>query len=291
MDDLTAAAAASWLGITEEAVHKAAREERLPVVAGEGPRRFTVEALEAFHQARVTGHIAALAQLRETPVSAARKVRRALDAKETGVPRPFSAKLKAMPIQWRSLFSKAELAAACAQDGCRWCKAREFGEFLGLRPVEFSAALQALFGADPCGECGPALLRPYLDVLAARVHAGDRRPPGPPPRPSESERERAREWAAQHAVTAAAAPVEGDDGKGMVQRRLKETRARLKSAERAGDRTYAAQLRQTLSALTVDASRVDGRSSLTSRPGVPRCGHALAASCSCPRIASKRATS
>ncbi|WP_146064885.1 helix-turn-helix domain-containing protein [Streptomyces sp. SM1] len=257
MDELNASQAAAWLGISREAVDLAAREGRLPVVSGEGPRRFTVDALEVFHQARVAGHIAALERIRETPVSAAGKVRRALDEKGNGLPRSFTAKLNAMPIQRRVLFSQAELAAACVQDGCRWCEARKFADFKGLRPPEFSPALRELFGADPCTTCGPVLLAPYMAALAARVYAGDRRPPGPPPRLSEGERRMAEEWAVRRSVSAAR-PCLPDDGRAMVARRLREVRSKLKAAERGGDRRYAKDLRATLSALTADARRVDG---------------------------------
>lgn len=257
MSELTAAEAAAWLGISEEATHKAAREGRLPVVSGEGPRRFTVDALEVFHQARVAGHIAALERIRETPVSAAAKVRRALDEKGNGLPRSFTAKLNAMPIQRRVLFSQAELAAACVQDGCRWCEARKFADFKGLRPPEFSPALQELFGADPCTTCGPVLLAPYMAALAARVYAGDRRPPGPPPRPSEGERRMAEEWAVRRSASAAR-PGQVDDGRAMVAKRRREVQARLAAARRAGDPKYAQQLKGQLEALTADARRVDG---------------------------------
>jgi len=294
MDEFTASQAAAWLGISREAVDAAAREGRLPVVAGDGPRRFAREALEGYHQARVTEQIAALARAGETPVSAAAKVRKALHAGELGMPRPLAAKLSAMPAAWRSLFSKAELAAACVRDGegCRWCRGAEYAAFLGLRPPEFSPALLELFGGPPCGECGPLLLRPYLDVLAARVHAGDRRPPGPPPRPSEGERELAREWAARHAVAAAAAPLEGDDGRVLIAARLRAARGRLKDARRRGDAAYAEQLTRMVRDLEADAAAVDGRKPKPKRlAGVLRCGHALAAGCSCPRRAPKRARS
>jgi hypothetical protein len=292
MDELTAAEAAAYLGITREAVDAAAREGRLPALDGDGPRRFTKGTLEGFHLARMQERIAALARSRETPVSVARRVRKTLHADELGMPRPFTVRLAAMPIAWRSLFSKAELAAACVRDGegCRWCEARKFGAVLGLRPVEFSPALRELFGADPCGVCAPVLLRPCMAALAARVHAGDRRPAGPSPRPSEAEREAAREWAVRHPVTAAARPVGDDGGKAAIQRRRREVQARLKAANRAGDRAYAEQLARQLMELRADAAAADGRRSLKSRPGVLRCGHLLAANCSCPR-ASKRVTS
>lgn len=290
MDEFAAGQAAKWLGITEEAVHKAAREGRLKALSGEGPRRFSRAALEEYHRTRAAGHVAALARSGETPVSAARKVRRALDEKGSGLPRSFEVRLKAMPVLWRAPFNRAELAAADVRDGCRWCRAREFSAVLGLRPPRFSEALQALFGAPPCGECSTALVRPYLDVLVVRVHAGGRRPAGPSPRPSEAERDAAREWAVRHPVTAAARPVQADDGRALVARRRRQVQERLKAANRAGDAAYAEQLARQMMALRADAAAVDGRQP-KSRPGRLRCGHLLAENCACPRRASRRATS
>lgn len=262
MDEFTAAEAAKWLDISREAVDLAAREGRLPVIAGDGPRRFSRQSLEAYHQARVQEKVAALARARETPLSAAAKLHRGLHGDETGMPRPFEARLKAMPDVWRAAFSSAELAAAAVRDGsCRWCRAMEFAAFKKMRPVELSPALRELFGADPCGACEPALLRPFMDALGARVRAGDRRPPGPPPRPSEAERAMARDYALRRSVTASAQPPVDDDGKALVARRLKETRERLKAAKRRGDQKHAIRLQQTLRSLTADASAIDDRAS------------------------------
>ncbi|MDX2943309.1 hypothetical protein [Streptomyces caniscabiei] len=263
MDEFTAAEAAKWLDISREAVDLAAREGRLSVLAGEGPRRFSRAAVDAYHQGRVLENVAALARAGETPVSAARKVRQRLHAEELGMPRPFAVRLKAMPITWRSVFSPAELAAACVRDGegCRWCRAREFADFRGLRPPEFSPALRELFGADPCGVCGPGLLKPFMVALRARIHNGAGRPSAPAPPPSEAERAAAREWALRRPVTASAQPSVDDDGKALVARRLKETRTRLKDAKRRGDQRHAIRLQQTLQSLTADASAIDARAS------------------------------
>ncbi|MEU9913160.1 helix-turn-helix domain-containing protein [Streptomyces sp. NPDC051001] len=280
MDELTAAEAAAYLGITREAVDLAAREDRLPAAAKTGPRRFSAEAVEAFHQLKQAQLTAALARTGETPVSVARRVRKRLHSdSETGLPRPFATKLASMPVDWRTLFSKAELAAACTTDGCRWCEARKFANFLGLRPVEFSPALRELFGADPCQACRPALLGPYMAALAARVHAGDRRPPGPPPRATEAERQAALEWVRERAVTAAA-PVVQDDGREWVARRLRQTREKLKAARRSGDREYQAQLMRTLQSLTADAAAVDGGASAAPR-GRKACGTPVGVRCEC----------
>lgn len=279
MDEYTAAEAAAYLGITREAVDAAAREGRLPALDGDGPRRFSRGSVEAYHQARVGERIAALARSRETPVSVAARVRKALHADEMGMPRPFDVKLKAMPDLWRSVFSKAELAAACATDGCRWCDARKFTDFLGLRPVEFSPALRELFATDPCQVCAPVLLGPYMAALSARVHAGDRRPPAPPPPPSEADRKAAREWAVRHPVTAAEKPVGDDDGRAFVAKRLRQARGQLKAAKRAGDQRRALQLAKTVRQLEADASVVDGRAAAPR--GRKACGTPVGARCEC----------
>lgn len=294
MEELNAVEAARRLGLSREAVDAAAREGRLAAVAGDGPRRFSAQAVEEFHQRRMAQLVATLARSGETPVSVACRVRKGLHASgDTGLPRAFAAKLSAMPLDWRMLFNRAELAAACVKDGegCRWCKAVEYAEFLGLRPVEFAPARVELFGGPPCGTCGPGLLRPFMAALEARVHGGAVRRSGAAPRPSAAERSRARQWALQRPVTAAARPVGDDDGRSLVARRRREVQARLTAAKRSGDQKYAIQLRQTLQALTADARAVDGRTTAAARPGRLRCGHPLSQDCGCPRPASTRGRS
>ncbi len=262
MDEFNAVEAAAWLGISREAVDLAAREGRLPALDGEGPRRFSRAAVAAYRETRVRDQVAALARMGETPMSVARKVRRALDEKGTGLPRPFDVKLQAMPYQWRSVFSKAELAAAGLTDGsCRWCAAGKAADLLGLRPPEFSQALRELFATNPCTRCGPRFYAPVLASLTARVHPGRHRPPDPVAEAVAAEK------AAAEAVRAAAAvdspvraqPVQDDDGRALIARRRREVQARITRARRAGDSRYEAQLRLQLRALTADASAVDGR--------------------------------
>lgn len=259
MEELTAAEAAKWLGVSREAVDLAAREGRLPVVAGGGPRRFSREAVEEFHQRRQDALVASLARSGETPTSVAQKVRKGLFQSETGLPRPFAAKLAAMPEAWRSLFNKAELAAACVPDGegCRWCRAAEFSSFLGLRPTPYAEAYAELFGGPPCQACAPALLKPFMARLAARVHPGGVRPSAGPVVASAAEREQARRWALERPVTASARPVQDDDGRSMVARRLRTERERLTAAKRRGDQRRALQLRQVIQGLEQDAARIE----------------------------------
>lgn len=262
-EDFTAAEAAKWLGVSREAVDLAAREGRLSLVAGGGPRRFSASAVEEYHQGRQAEKVAKLARAGETPVSVARRVRRGLHERETGMPRPFAAKLAAMPDTWRSLFTRAELAAACVPDGegCRWCRATEFAAVLGLRPPGYAAAYVELFGGEPCGVCGPALLRPFMESLRSRVYRGRERPSERAAPPSAEARELARQWALARPVTASAQPRQDDDGKALVARRLRTERERLTAAKRRGDQRRALQLRQTIQGLEADAAVIDGRAS------------------------------
>lgn len=289
MDEFTAAEAAKWLGVSREAVDLAARQGRLPALGGDGPRRFSRAALEAYHQVRVQERIAALARARETPVSAARKVRRGLSESGTGLPSSVDAKLSAMPAAWRALFNLAELSAAGVPDGggCRWCKALEFGRFLGARPVEYAPAFVELFGGQPCGVCRPRLLRPYWAALEARVHPAGGGSSVAAVAPTAAERARAAEYVQRRPVTPSGKPVADDDGRALVARRRREVQARLTAAKRAGDQRYAIHLRQTLTALTADAARVDGRP-VSAKPGRLACGHLVSAGCACARRASKR---
>lgn len=265
MDEFNAVETAAWLGISREAVDLAAREGRLPVLDGEGPRKFSRAAVEGYHRARLLDQVAALARLGETPVSVARKVRTALHRSgETGMPRPFAVKLAAMPDTWRRTFSKAELSAACLEDGqgCRWCRSIEFASFLGLRPPEFTPALRELFGGPPCAVCGPVLYAPVLEALTARVYPGRHRPPDPVAEAVAAERAAAEAVRAAGAVDSpvrAQPVVPDDDGRAFISRRRRQVQARITQARRAGDSRYVAQLRCQLAALTADASAVDGR--------------------------------
>jgi hypothetical protein len=289
MDELTAAESGKYLGISREAVDLAAREGRLPALAGDGPRRFSRGTVEAYHELKQAEKVAKLARAGESPVSVAAKVRRGLFDGETGLPRSAAAKLSAMPMAWRALFSKAELAAAGVPDGgaCKWCKALEFGKFLGSRPTPYAPVYVELFGGQPCGTCGPGLLRPYWAALQARVRpAGTGSSAGAVP-PSAAERARAAEWAQRHPVTAAGKPVVDDDGRALVAAGLRTARARLKDAKRRSDQRHVLHLAQVIRALEADAAVVDGRVTAAARPGTLRCGHALAAGCACPRRASK----
>ncbi|MDW8805616.1 hypothetical protein P1P68_12690 [Streptomyces scabiei] len=256
--------------------------------------------LDPGHVAEVLAlrQVAALAKLeaeRQDPLSLAVDVRRRLLFRDTGVVLPDQRaaeqqrRLGLLPESAKSLFGGAGLAAVFVEDGCRWCAALKFAaRTKGMWGPTYGAAFVTLLDQEPCQVCGPGLYGAVMTSLAVRVHGGAGRPSAPPSPPSTAERARAREWALQHPVTASAKPVRPDDGRGLVQRRLRETRAQLKDARRQGDQRRVLQLAQTVRALEADAAVVDGRAAARALPGTLRCGHALAARCSCPRLGSSR---
>lgn len=256
--------------------------------------------VEAGHIAEVlairqAGALNELARRHQTPVDLAWEVRRSLLRQEAGVMLPGQRaesqrrRLGLLPDAAKSLFGQAALTAVFEKGGCRWCKAAEYAAKLPgyWAPAEYSEGFAALFGQDPCERCAPGLYAPVLASLRARVHPGGVRPSAARVVPSAAERERAAEWAQRHPVMAAARPVRDDGGRALVARRLREERARLKAAKRAGDQRLALRLAQVVRSLEADAAAVDGRA-VVSRPGMLRCGHALAAGCSCPRRAPQR---
>lgn len=163
------------------------------------------------------------------------------------------------PMAAKTIFGLAALTAVQTDDGCRWCMTAKYGRLLpGMwAPPAFSEGFRALFGQDPCEVCAPGLFAPVMAALKARVHPGGKRPQearAEAPAPQV----RAESRPARRQAPTPARPVQPDDGKGMVQRRLRQTRERLKEAVRSGDKRYAADLRTTLTALTADARRIDG---------------------------------
>lgn len=242
---------------------------------------------------RQAGALNELARRHQTPVDLAREVRRNLLRQEAGVMLPGQRaesqrrRLGLLPDAAKSLFGQASLAAVFLESGCRWCLSAQYAAKLPgyWAPETFAEGFRVLFDQDPCRECGPRLYQPVLASLAARVQGGAVRPSAARTVPSAAEREQAAEWARQHPVTAAMKPVGDDNGRGLVARRRREVQARLTAARRSGDTAYAAKLQRQLQALVADAAVVDGR---VSKPGTLRCGHPLAAACSCPRRASKR---
>lgn len=190
-------------------------------------------------------------------------------------------RLALAPMAAKTLFGLAALTAVQTDDGCRWCTTARYAQRLpGMwAPSAYGAAFEALFGGPPCSVCAPSLYAPVMAALRARVHGPAERPQEPSSQ-APAPRMRAEPRPAVREAPTPARPVQQDDnGKAMVQRRLKETRARLKTAERAGDQKYARQLRQNLTALTADASRVDGRDAAPR--GRKACGTPVGVRCEC----------
>lgn len=204
----------------------------------------------------------------------------------SGGPREHAA-LEQVSERVKAAFTMPVLHAAALPDGsgCRWCAAEIAGKMLAV-PVRqemlSSEVGLALLGGPKC-ERHRGLVAGRMRELAARV------------RPGGESRSVARTAPAatpgRAAVVRAAERVQDDGGRSMVQRRLRETRARQKAAKRAGDQAYALRLAKVVRGLEADAARLDGAVTASARPGRLRCGHLLAANCACPRRASKRATS
>ncbi|MEV2228391.1 hypothetical protein AB0H69_07400 [Streptomyces phaeochromogenes] len=296
METFTIAQAARHLGLSDQGVRKMIGRQELFVLAGTDPVRLDAEHVETVRLLRRESLLLDLTRRRRTPVHLAQDARRVLfpTTPDANLPQYKSEderrRLSLVSADARQLFGVASLTAACTEDGCRWCTAQKFAEVLGgWAPVAYTEGFRALFDQAPCERCAPGLYGTVMASLAARVHPGRHRlpdaraeaiaaalPAAPAPRPQPAQ---------------PAQPIQGgDDGRALISRRRREVQERLTAAKRSGDQRYAIQLRQTLNALTADASRVDARP-VSSRPGTLRCGHLLAQNCSCPRIASKRATS
>jgi hypothetical protein len=298
METLTIAQTARHLGLSDSGVRKAIERQELFILPGTSPVKLNAEAVETARLLRREVLLAELASRRQTPVTLAREARRVLFPSAPGVNLPQHAaedqrrRLSLVPNEARQLFGVASLTAACTEAGCRWCTAQKFAEVLGgWAPDAYSEGFAALFDQAPCERCGPRLHGTAMAALAARVHPGGERRSGGRTEGAAPVM-RAEPRPAARRASGPARPVQGDDGgKAAIQRRRREVQARLKAANRAGDRAYAEQLVRQMEALRADAAVVDGRQSLKSRPGRLRCGHLLAASCACPRVASRRATS
>lgn len=286
METLTIAQTARHLGISDQGIRKMVERQELFILSGTSPVKLNAEHVETVRLLRRESLLLDLARRRMTPVHLAQEVRRRLFRVEEGVNLPEHKaerqrrRLTMLPTEARQLFGVASLTAACAESGCRWCLAQGFARTLGgWAPTEFSPAFRALFDQDPCARCGPALYGAVMASLASRVHPPGTRPSAPAPPASEAERQAAREWAVRRPVTASAAPMGADDGRALVSKRRREVQARLKAANRRGDRAYAESLARSLEALTADARVVDGRAAAPR--GRKRCGTPVGTPCSC----------
>jgi hypothetical protein len=295
MHTLTIAQAARHLGISDQRVRQLIDGQELFVLSGTSPVKLSAEHVETVRMLRREAILYDLAARQRTPVYLAHEARRVLLPSVPGANLPQyrnedqRRRLGLVASEARQLFGVAALTAACTEDGCRWCTAQKFAEVLGgWAPDAYAEGFAALFGQEPCERCGPGLFRTSMDRLAAQVRPGGMRPSVGRTEVAATRAPRVPQKPVERAVTAAAQPRQDDDGKSMVQRRLRVVRARLKTAKRANDQKYAIRLQQTLKSLMADAARVDGLTASAALPGTLRCGHPLAAGCSCPRLASRR---
>lgn len=267
-------------------VRKLIERQELFVLSGTSPAKLSAEHVETVRMLRRETILHELGRKQKTPVHLAREARQVLFPSYLGANLPQHRaeeqrrRLSLVSSEARQLFGVASLTAACSGSGCRWCLAGEFARLLGgWAPTAYSEGFRELFGAEPCAKCGPQLYGSVMASLAARVHPVGVRPSEPALRPSAAERERAQEWVQQRAVTAAARPVQDDDGRGLVSRRRREVQARLKAANRARDTVYAAQLVRQLEGLRADAAAVDGRAAAPR--GRKACGTPVGVRCEC----------
>jgi hypothetical protein len=286
---LTVRVAANRLGLSTWAIHKAIdRGELRPVTSH--PIQVSADDVEAMRlrkQAEAIDRIGAN-RLLKTAIS----VRGQLRPQFASVAPGGHAALEKMSETIKAAFTMPVLHAAAMPDGsgCRWCHAENAGRMLSVpvRPETLSSGFGvALLGGPEC-ERHRGLVRDRMDQLRARVHPGGTHPSAARTAPAKAAESTPPAVPAVPRRTPAQ-PVQPDDGgKSMVARQLRTARARLKDAKRSGDQRYAIQLQQTIRGLEADAAVVDGRVTAAARPGVLRCGHALAAGCACPRRASAK---
>ncbi|NGO43783.1 hypothetical protein [Streptomyces ureilyticus] len=284
-DEVAIRAAANRLGITEWAVRKAVLRGELKELPGPGPARLDADEVDRFRRARQTAALARIGARGTDLVQLARDARSFLRPYPGA---PTSGKVSSLGADVVAAFGAAALHAAAVREGCGWCAAAMAARLLGTEPPAYGTAMLALLG-EPCAKDMKRFAGAEMERLRAQVHPG-----GTPPAAART--------APVTAAGSMAPPVppvqrprsaqsQDDTGKTMVAARLRETRARLKSAKRSGDQRRAIELRRMIQSLEADAARVDGRPAVTAsaaRPGTLRCGHALAAGCSCPRRASRR---
>jgi hypothetical protein len=251
--ELTVEEAAVRLGISKWATHKAVNRGKLALLPGSGPARVTPAAVEDF---RVRRQIARLELLAAKGVDLVQLATDTASLLRPPPGAPFACSWEDIPKKIGqnavAAFGVRVLrAATLTGDSCRWCAAAWLSKKWGAAPPEYGPAVVKLLG--PLRACDTAILNAEMERLSAYVNAGTRRP----------SQARTASPAARRPVTpptAAPAPVQ---------------RPAAPAARPASTST----LRAALTAAGAVA-----------RPGMLRCGHLLAAECSCPRIASKAVT-
>ncbi len=273
MEYLNAVQTARHLGVVERTVRNMVGRGELEVVSAD-PVRFDPRHVAEVLRVRQASARLELMRARKDPLSVARETRALLDRPYSDVNLPQhraedrKRRMALVSQPAKTLFGTAALTAAQSEDGsCRWCKAAEYGRFLGTwAPTAFSPEFRALFGADPCERCGTGLYGTTMAALAARVHPGGERPSAGRTEPA-APRMRAEPWRPMREAPAVAQPVQVDDAseRAWLSKRRRQVQARITEAKRRGDRAYEGQLRLQLQALTADAARVDGRDGGTPR--------------------------
>jgi hypothetical protein len=274
-EELAIRAAAKRLGVTEWAVRKAVVRGELRELPAAGPARLDADEVARFGRARQAAALERFTAKGTDLVQLAVSVRSFLRP-YPGDPRGTVSTLGADVV---AVFGPAALhAAGVAEPACSWCASVVAAGMLGTDPPAYGDAMVALLG-KPCARDMERFARTQLDALAVRVHAptGEvpaRRAGALAPQMRAESRRPVRE------APAVVQPIQGDaDGRDLVASRLRETRAKLTAARRAGDRRYEGQLRLALQSLTADASVVDGR---TAAPrGRKACGTPVGVRCEC----------
>lgn len=164
----------------------------------------------------------------------------------TTTPRRGAEAIGGLAKPTRDLFGAAALTAAALDDngGCKWCFARDLARLWGTAAPEYRPAYAALFGQSPC-ERDRSLVAAAMAELRTRIH-GPSRARTAAPAPSRSATPPV---PVRRAVTAAAQPVQGDDGKQFTKARRAQLNAALQAAAARRDPKHAAQLRALLKAL------------------------------------------
>lgn len=281
---LSVRAAASRLGHSTWAVYRAIERGELRPVTRDPVQVLAsdVESLRLRKQDQAIERIGA-----DRLLQLARDIRLQLHPPATSPgPRGHKA-LEGLPERVRAAFSMPLLHGASMPaewSGCRWCAVEMASRMLSVPVRESTLCSQiglALLDPPECAD-HKALLRARLGELGARVRAGGVSPSAGRSVPSAGKRPRASQKPVQRAAGGAAQPVQDDDGRSMVQRRLREVRGRLKAARRAGDIQYALKLQRQIQSLVADASVVDGRARSAAGPaGTKRCGTPVGVRCSC----------
>jgi hypothetical protein len=294
MKYLSVSEAARRAGLTDRALYDDIADGQLTATGK--PARLTEDAVDRFILNRQREYLAKIGNSSDLIRFATRARNRARELGGTrGTHTQFDTDATAV-------FGPAAIKAARIPDqsgSCRWCWARLTASVHGgLQPgtdSELHDAYVELLG-PPCGEDVKRLLASlrsfvYPDpiqaagtpVPAVARYMGNKRcgtpvgqpctcHPGPKPKPKSKP---------NGAVTAAAwTPPTDDNGAQLTARRRQALRGRLRIAQQAGDKQYAAQVRKLLTGLTASAVKPT--------PKTPRRAEPHGCGCTCPEHRGQR---